>query len=276
MAEARWGRKEESGMMLKQYPLEPEQEELLVWMVEVERSVPREKRDGYHYMEASDGYLLHHFGTGEKMEVNRSDFLTLAESGLIRVEWDGQHTARADVRQPGLVYYAELKKRSGEPVRNIEKPVRAFLDGATLKGQYPRAYQKWHRASELLWGEESDRASTEIGHNCREAFQEFVTRLIEIHNPVDAPPDPQKTVARLQAVQAKYAERFGKTESKFLVALVTYFGAVADLHQRQEHGAQKEGTPLNWEDGRRVVFQTALVMFEVDRALQRVASTPNR
>jgi hypothetical protein len=37
--------------------------------------------------------------------------------------------------------------------------------------------------------------------------------------------------------------------------------------QRQEHGAQKEGRPLVWEDGRRVVFQTAIVMFELDRAL---------
>ncbi len=36
---------------------------------------------------------------------------------------------------------------------------------------------------------------------------------------------------------------------------------------RQEHGAQKESETLQWEDARRVVFQTAMVMFELDRTL---------
>lgn len=48
---------------------------------------------------------------------------------------------------------------------------------------------------------------------------------------------------------------------------MNYWGAVADLTQRQEHGVQKEGEQLVWEDARRVVFQTLLVMFEVDKAL---------
>lgn len=48
-----------------------------------------------------------------------------------------------------------------------------------------------------------------------------------------------------------------------LDALVVYWGTVSDLIQRQEHGAQKEGEALRWEDGRRVVFQTAVVMFEI-------------
>jgi hypothetical protein len=46
-----------------------------------------------------------------------------------------------------------------------------------------------------------------------------------------------------------------------------YWGTVNDLIQRQEHGAQREGGALAWEDGRRVVFQTAIVMFEIDRSL---------
>jgi hypothetical protein len=40
------------------------------------------------------------------------------------------------------------------------------------------------------------------------------------------------------------------------------------LVQRQEHGAQKEVTPLTWEDARRVVFQTCVVMYEINRALK--------
>jgi hypothetical protein len=48
---------------------------------------------------------------------------------------------------------------------------------------------------------------------------------------------------------------------------VDYWGTVSDLVQRQEHGAQKQGAELTWEDARRVVFQTAIVMYEVSRAL---------
>jgi hypothetical protein len=53
----------------------------------------------------------------------------------------------------------------------------------------------------------------------------------------------------------------------FLDALIAYWRAVSNLVQRQEHGVQKAGSQLVFEDGRRVIFQTAIVMFEVDRAL---------
>jgi hypothetical protein len=38
-------------------------------------------------------------------------------------------------------------------------------------------------------------------------------------------------------------------------------------------GRQREGRPLVWEDGRRIVFQTAVVVFEIDRALELGGST---
>jgi hypothetical protein len=65
------------------------------------------------------------------------------------------------------------------------------------------------------------------------------------------------------------AKQLGTTEKPFLDALLGYWGTVSDLIQRQEHGGQKEGQSLVWEDGRRVVFQTAVVMFEIDRSLSR-------
>jgi len=51
-------------------------------------------------------------------------------------------------------------------------------------------------------------------------------------------------------------------------ALIVYWGTVADLTQRQEHGAQRDQAPLTWEDSRRVVTQTLMVMYELDRELQ--------
>lgn len=59
----------------------------------------------------------------------------------------------------------------------------------------------------------------------------------------------------------------GGTEHEFLKAYISYWGTVNDLVQRQEHGAQKEGEKLIWEDGRRVVFNTMVLMYEVDGAI---------
>ena len=58
----------------------------------------------------------------------------------------------------------------------------------------------------------------------------------------------------------------GETHQAFLHALLTYWGTVSDLVQRQEHGAVRDKEPLTWEDTRRVVFQTAIVMFEIARS----------
>jgi len=44
-----------------------------------------------------------------------------------------------------------------------------------------------------------------------------------------------------------------------------------NLAQRQEHGGQKEGEPLVWEDARRVVLHRAVVMIEVARTLDPLA-----
>jgi hypothetical protein len=48
-------------------------------------------------------------------------------------------------------------------------------------------------------------------------------------------------------------------------------GTLSDLAQRQEHGGQREAEPLVHEDARRLVFQAAMVMFEVIRSLTRYA-----
>lgn len=74
------------------------------------------------------------------------------------------------------------------------------------------------------------------------------------------------TVARLQSILKK-SSQLGSTEKPFLEALLAYWGTINDLIQRQEHGAQKERQVLLWEDARRVVFQTIVVMFEIDKSL---------
>ena len=42
---------------------------------------------------------------------------------------------------------------------------------------YPDAWDKWSRASQLLWAADSNRQLTTIGHLCPEAVQDFAQQL---------------------------------------------------------------------------------------------------
>src|SRR5262249_39946694 len=129
------------------------------------------------------------------------------------------------------------------------------------------AYKKWLEAERLLWASDAQPQLTTIGHLCREAMQEFATALVERHQPPNVDADKAHDVARIKAVLDHRGAALGTTLKPFLKALLAYWGTVSDLVQRQVHGGQREEKPLIWEDGRRVVFQAAVVMFEIDRAL---------
>jgi hypothetical protein len=103
---------------------------------------------------------------------------------------------------------------------------------------------------------------------CREALQEFAASLADLKRVDVSNIEPAKTVSRLKAVLAGRAATLGTSEAAFLEALVSYWGTVSDLVQRQEHGAQRERGPLVWEDARRVVFQSCVLMYEVTRVFR--------
>ena len=95
-------------------------------------------------------------------------------------------------------------------------------------------------------------------------MQAFASDIAERYGITGTSADLSRTIDRIRAVLSR--ADVGDSHRAFLDALLAYWGTVSDLVQRQEHGAKKEGEPLTWEDARRVVFQTAIVMFEVARA----------
>lgn len=251
--------------------LEPEQRDLLIQLVEAARSVPRDQRRAFQAETWIGGEGLRHPGLPEgEMHVYLGDVQALTSVGLLTItnyvtpgEW------YFDVSPQGYVQYELLKQLTGQPAERVEADVRRYLDGSTLQQRHPRAYAKWSQAEALLWGSDSQHQLTAVGHLCREAVQEFGTELIERYRPPGAPANPANTVARIRAVLNQRSGQVGDTERAFLAALLAYWGTLIDLIQRQEHGGQREGTPLVWEDSRRVVFQTAVLMFELDHSLAR-------
>ncbi len=247
--------------------LEPEQEALFSRLVEASRSVPRNERETFLYAPMMQASLVQ--GNGLSEDVLDEDILALQSAGLIQVaQYASSGSGFSFVIPPGaLQYYEEVKRRSGEPLQQLEADTRAFLDAGTFREEFPAAYAKWKEAAELLWHTDSDAELSTIGHKCREAIQEFASTLIERYHVEGATPDPSKTRERISAVIEARREALGERKAELLDAVFNYWKAAGNLIQRQEHAGQREGEALGWEDGRRVVFQTAIVMFEIERAL---------
>jgi hypothetical protein len=198
----------------------------------------------------------------DRADIDTSDVRTLAEYGLIRSVPTSTTTPGYEVTPVGRQYVTWWKQQAGSPIAQVEAEVRRFLDSATFRKHHLAAYEHWAEAVKDVWEADSLAKLTGIGHACREALELFITDLVAARNPTGVNQDPQATIDRLRAVisTVTLSKRVGDV-------LLAYFGTVWDLVQRQEHGGQKEAEALEQEDARRVVFQTALVMFELDRAL---------
>jgi hypothetical protein len=257
--------------LLQSVPLEPEQKELLSIVVEAARNVPREERQLFYAFETLGSNLARLLHPGLPKDFPGTylgDIKTLGQQGLLSLEYGAHGTIKFDVSPRGFKYYEELKRSQEGPVQRIEAATKDYLDAFDFRSRYTAAYEKWVEAESLLWGGDSPSALTTIGHLTRESIQLFATALIEASKPANVDPDVTHTVSRIRAALSSPSAS-SEAEREFLDALVAYWGSVSDLVQRQEHGAQKEGSTLIWEDARRIVFNSAVVMFEIDRAVRR-------
>jgi hypothetical protein len=255
--------------------LELAQEKLLIQLVEAERSLPRNERQYFyvaHTMGPPGVELIHPAISRQSPRIFEGDLRTLNSYGLISiVSYDRNGIESFRITNDGFQMYDQIMRRLGTPTERIQQIIKDHLESDKFRTSYPNAYAKWAQAETLLWTDDSASALTTIGHLIREAMQEFSQALVNRYNPKGCTSDGSKTVARIRAVINSLAQQCGDAERALLDALLTYWGTVSDLAQRQEHGAQKECEPLLWLDARRVVFQTAVVMFEIDNTLSRLS-----
>ena len=153
------------------------------------------------------------------------------------------------VRLSGIAHRAQ-------PANTLETGIGTYLDDARFLRRHRDAYERLQSAIDL-YSVHPERHATRVGHECREALALFAGTI--------APDTPGGTVARVRA--ALKAAAGSKTVAAQVDALVRYWHATSDLAQRQEHAARREGIPLTPDDSRRLIFHTALVMYEVDRVL---------
>ncbi len=240
--------------------LEPQQWELFEQLLDAWRSRPREERQPFLYVVTMGAN--HVQGNGLNIQTPDGDIEAIRDEGLLTFDNDVfTITAR------NLALYQDWKEAHVEPVADVEQTIERYLDSAQFRARYPVAYARWKDAIELLWGEDSEQELSTIGHKCREAMQEFATELLALHGVECEQTDKAKTRERFSATVNSRRADLGERKSELLDALFGYWKATDSYIQRQEHGGQRAGDPLTPEDGRRAVFQTAMVMFEADRTL---------
>ncbi len=256
--------------MVYRSPLDDHQKNLLVDLIEAEKSIPRERRQHFYVANTvgPPGVQLMHEGWKDTdRRVFEGDIETLGRAGLIALSADNTGLQQFYVTQAGHAFYADLMLQKGRPLQRVQNISREYLSSAAFQRKYPTAYAKWSQAEALLWSSDSAAAFTTIGHLAREAMQEFATALVERFQPTSVDADCAKIVSRIRAVLNTQSTSIGATEKPFLEALLAYWGTVSDLVQRQEHGAQREKQYLRWSDARRIVLQVAIIMFELDEVL---------
>ena len=253
--------------------LERTQEKLLIELVEAERSLPRNERQ-YFYVAHTIGppgvELIHPAIPKQSPRIFEGDLRTLEAYGLLSIiSFNRNGIESFHITNDGFHMYDQIMRKLGSPTDRIQKIVKEYLESDGFRASYPSSYAKWAQAENLLWTDDSASVLTTIGHLIREAMQNFAEALVERHNPQGCTSDKTKTVARIRSVINALPQKCGEAERALLDALLAYWGTVSDLVQRQEHGAQKEGDTLLWPDARRIVFQSAVVMFEIDSTLSR-------
>ncbi len=260
----------ELGAQFKAILLLDHQKELLLALVKAEHAVSPEKRHKFFVSETLAGTSILHGGLPANYQANTSDIEALGDTQLLRLGTGSRGSINFSITPLGFKYSQWLREVSGEPVQRVTDETRTYLASEAFRSRYPVVYEKWAQAEAALWGEDSASQLTTIGHLCREALQEFTSVIVEQVKPPNLNSEKTMTVARMRAVLDHLAGQLGTTEKPFLDALLAYRGTLGDLVQRQEHGAQKEGKLLEWDDARRVVFQTAVVIFEIDHAVSRL------
>lgn len=252
---------QEAGRSELSIRLTDEQVDLLALLVEETRRISGGQQYEFFVSRSRDGDFA--VTEGRRIQVFFPDLGELDRIGLIRLRDDAGAPAFV-VSPDGFAFYEEVKRLRGGPVERVEAETRHLLERDLVEA-FDDAAQRWREAEDLLWRMNAEDHLTAIGHKCREALQSFAQGLYERHCPDSEQLLKGQTHNKIRAVLSAERSTLGK---KTEAALNAYWEAVNDLAERAEHGSQREGRPLLWEDARRLVFQTLLVMVEVAAAVR--------
>ncbi len=195
-----------------------------------------------------------------------------------------------------------------EDFERVEDYIRAYLDDGRFGSTYPEAYQQWSDAWAMLWYANSRDKVIAVGAKARAAMAEFAHDLIERDEPpgesadsapgesadsaqgesadsaempargadsaatLDRGQDSTETLGLLAAAIETYRPQLGDGRCMLQEEMLGYWRSLNEAVERHEHAVRGARQRLRWEDGRRLVIFTALLMVEIDRCIVCLAA----
>ena len=252
----------------------PGQEELLEELVEATQSLPRHAQE-LTLISGTDqepGELVL-TSDGKMIRALRSDIWQLDNEGLVSGQWNISDAVSVPFGLTKAAYdWYQERRKTADAMGGVEADIEVHLRSTGFMERFPDACQRWSEANELLRSSTPEQDLTTVGHKAREAMQRFASALVDRYQPPGVEADVAKTINRMKAVVDVAAPDASSRRRAVLDALFELWKATNDLVQRQEHGDQKVGDSVTWDDARATVFQVGNVMFEVDRVLDAPAS----
>ncbi|HEV2923990.1 MAG TPA: hypothetical protein VGW98_08145 [Solirubrobacteraceae bacterium] len=171
--------------------------------------------------------------------------------------------------------------RANSPIRaadhaRIEDYLRAYLEDQRFRSAHPLARGRWIVAWEMLWCADSHSKVIAVGQRAGDAMHAFSGSMLErcMHFAMDSHRrDPLADGSQrpgpldgLASITDAYGEQLGAGRSQLLREMFEPWRALSGKLQLHEQGLRPPHERLRWEDGRRLVLFTALVMVEFDRS----------
>lgn len=192
----------------------------------------------------------------------------LAGLGLLRKGFGGgRGTPNYQLTNDGRRFFEWLMSQRGEPVRQVERGVQAWLGSEGFARRYPTASISLGRALEQLWrGETDEQTASAYGADLRAALQDFAA---EVHGQLklDSSANREKPIDLLEEAVEALADRIGQREKAVLTQLVALCDATLRQVQRIHH-VRAEGKLRGWDELRRAGFVLTMVVHELDRAIE--------
>jgi hypothetical protein len=158
----------------------------------------------------------------------------------------------------------------------IEDYLRAYLEDERFRSAHPLACGRWVVAWEMLWCADSRTKVIAVGQRARTAMLAFAASMVERCAPLamDAnwpellagATQHQEPVDGLVTITEAYRRELGEERCAILQSLLDDWRSLLERVERHGRPPQPPGERLRWEDGRRLVLFTALVMVETDRS----------
>ena len=243
----------------------PEQEALLARLVAIDRNLPRHHRESFFFHQSFSGaaWAQHPSIPGSRITLEKGDIEVLVRRGFILLAHAGGTISTFDVTPEGSDYYEQMMRRAGSPAHQVDAGIRRFLDAEDFQRRYPQATDRWNETVTRLWASDEQTEWIMIARLCREAMNAFAVEFASRFRPVsdEQAGQPAEAIATINDILEEQGARLDPADRALLEVLGAYWRVVTTLADQQAGDA---GGSVTWESTRRIVFQTGVMMFELD------------